>query len=139
MWANAVTSTGCPIPARGVITGLAGLMGDRPGAAPAAIAHGTTIVTNAVVEGKGARTAVVTTRGFRDVLEIARQSRLDLYRLDVPPRPAPLVPRSKTSSSGSIPGPSSTTSTTTRPSCSCTSISTRVPCRSPFATRLAST
>jgi N-methylhydantoinase A len=35
----------------------------------------------------------VTTRGFRDVLEIARQSRQELYRLDVPPRPAPLVPR----------------------------------------------
>jgi N-methylhydantoinase A len=75
-------------PARGVLDGLTAL---APGAA--AIAHGTTIVTNAVVEGKGARTALVTTRGFRDVLEIARQSRLDLYRLDVPPRPAPLVPR----------------------------------------------
>ena len=35
----------------------------------------------------------MTTRGFRDVLEIARQSRQELYRLDVPPRPAPLVPR----------------------------------------------
>ncbi|MBI2468342.1 MAG: hydantoinase/oxoprolinase family protein [Candidatus Rokubacteria bacterium] len=75
-------------PAQGVLQGLLGLAPDA-----AAIAHGTTIVTNAVVEGKGARTALVTTRGFRDVLEIARQSRLDLYRLDIPPRPAPLVPR----------------------------------------------
>ncbi len=75
-------------PAQGVLQGLLGLAPDA-----AAIAHGTTIVTNAVVEGKGARAALVTTRGFRDVLEIARQSRLDLYRLDVPPRPAPLVPR----------------------------------------------
>ena len=75
-------------PARGVLAGLEAL---APGAA--AIAHGTTIVTNAVVEGKRARTALVTTRGFRDVLEIARQSRLDLYRLDRPPRPEPLVPR----------------------------------------------
>ncbi|HEV8673563.1 MAG TPA: hydantoinase/oxoprolinase family protein [Methylomirabilota bacterium] len=75
-------------PARGVLYGLQAL-----GVPAAAIAHGTTIVTNAVVEGKGARAAVVTTRGFRDVLEIARQSRLDLYRLDVPPRPEPLVPR----------------------------------------------
>jgi N-methylhydantoinase A len=75
-------------PARGVLYGLQTL-----GLAPGAIAHGTTIVTNAIVEGKTARTALVTTRGFRDVLEIARQSRDDLYHLDVPPRPAPLVPR----------------------------------------------
>ena len=75
-------------PARGVLEGLTAL---APGAV--AIAHGTTIVTNAIVEGRYARTALVTTRGFRDVLEIARQNRLDLYRLDVPPRPAPLVPR----------------------------------------------
>src|SRR5262249_4959669 len=59
----------------------------------AAVAHGTTIVTNAVVEGRYARTALVTTRGFRDVLEIARQNRRDLYHLDLSPRPEPLVPR----------------------------------------------
>jgi N-methylhydantoinase A/oxoprolinase/acetone carboxylase beta subunit len=75
-------------PARGVLAGLQAL---APGAG--SIAHGTTIVTNAIVEGRHARTALVTTRGFRDVLEIARQSRQELYRLDVPPRPAPLVPR----------------------------------------------
>ncbi len=75
-------------PARGVLAGLGAL---APGAG--SIAHGTTIVTNAIVEGRHARTALVTTRGFRDVLEIARQSRQELYRLDVPPRPAPLVPR----------------------------------------------
>ena len=75
-------------PARGVLAGLQAL---APGAA--SIAHGTTIVTNAIVEGRQARTALVTTRGFRDVLEIARQSRQELYRLDVPPRPPPLVPR----------------------------------------------
>jgi N-methylhydantoinase A len=75
-------------PARGVLYGLQAL-----GPVPEAIAHGTTIVTNAIVEGKVARTALVTTRGFRDVLEVARQSRDELYRLDVPPRAAPLVPR----------------------------------------------
>jgi N-methylhydantoinase A len=75
-------------PARGVLGGLRALAPDA-----ASIAHGTTIVTNAIVEGRHARTALVTTRGFRDVLEIARQSRQDLYRLDVAPRPAPLVPR----------------------------------------------
>ena len=75
-------------PARGVLAGLQSLAPDA-----GSIAHGTTIVTNAIVEGRHARTALVTTRGFRDVLEIARQSRQELYRLDVPPRPAPLVPR----------------------------------------------
>ena len=75
-------------PARGVLAGLQSL---APGAG--SIAHGTTIVTNAIVEGRHARTALVTTRGFRDVLEIARQSRQELYRLDLAPRPAPLVPR----------------------------------------------
>jgi N-methylhydantoinase A len=75
-------------PAHGVLAGLQALAPDV-----GSIAHGTTIVTNAIVEGRQARTALVTTRGFRDVLEIARQSRQDLYRLDVPPRPAPLVPR----------------------------------------------
>ena len=54
-------------PARGVLAGLQSL---APGAR--SIAHGTTIVTNAIVEGRHARTALVTTRGFRDVLEIAR-------------------------------------------------------------------
>jgi N-methylhydantoinase A len=75
-------------PARGVLAGLQALAPDA-----GSIAHGTTIVTNAIVEGRHARTALVTTRGFRDVLEIARQSRRELYRLDIAPRPAPLVPR----------------------------------------------
>jgi N-methylhydantoinase A len=75
-------------PARGVLVGLQALAPDA-----SSIAHGTTIVTNAIVEGRHARTALVTTRGFRDVLEIARQSRQELYRLAVAPRPAPLVPR----------------------------------------------
>jgi N-methylhydantoinase A len=75
-------------PARGVLAGLQALAPDA-----GSIAHGTTIVTNAIVEGRHARAALVTTRGFRDVLEIARQSRQELYRLDIPPRPPPLVPR----------------------------------------------
>jgi N-methylhydantoinase A len=59
----------------------------------ASITHGTTAVTNAMLEGRGARVALVTTRGFRDVLEIGRQQREHLYRLDVPGRTPPLVPR----------------------------------------------
>lgn len=43
--------------------------------------HGTTVATNAILEGRGARTALVTTKGFRDLLEIGRQKRPDLYDL----------------------------------------------------------
>ena len=56
------------------------------------IAHGMTIATNALLERSGARTALVTTAGFRDVIEIARQNRSATYDLAMP-RPAPLVPR----------------------------------------------
>jgi N-methylhydantoinase A len=78
-------------PARGVLAGLAAL--GEAGARPAAIAHGTTIVTNAIVEHQGAVVGLVTTRGFRDVLEIARQSRTHLYDPRLPAKPEPLVPR----------------------------------------------
>lgn len=58
----------------------------------ATVIHGTTVATNTVLEGKGARTALVTTRGFRDVIEIGRQDRPRIYDLDWAP-PPPLVPR----------------------------------------------
>ncbi|MBA3795567.1 MAG: hydantoinase/oxoprolinase family protein, partial [Rubrobacter sp.] len=57
-----------------------------------ALAHGMTVATNALLERRGARTALVTTEGFRDVLEIARQNRASLYDLAMD-RPPPLVPR----------------------------------------------
>ena len=57
-----------------------------------ALAHGMTVATNALLERRGARTALVTTEGFRDVLEIARQNRPSLYDL-TQNRPPPLVPR----------------------------------------------
>ena len=56
------------------------------------VVHGTTLVTNAVIERKGARTALVTTAGFRDVLELGRELRYDLYDLNIE-MPEPLVPR----------------------------------------------
>ncbi|MGI8860064.1 MAG: hydantoinase/oxoprolinase family protein [Rubrobacteraceae bacterium] len=58
----------------------------------AAFAHGMTVATNALLERRGARTAIVTTEGFRDVLEIARQNRPSLYDLAID-RPPALVPR----------------------------------------------
>jgi N-methylhydantoinase A len=54
-------------------------------------AHGMTVGTNALLEERGARTALVTTAGFADLLEIGRQDRPHLYRLCTP-KPAPLVP-----------------------------------------------
>ena len=58
----------------------------------AAFAHGSTVATNALLERRGARTALVTTEGFRDLIEIARQQRPALYDL-ARDRPPPLVPR----------------------------------------------
>ena len=55
------------------------------------IVHGCTVATNAVLEGKGAITALITTHGFADVIEIGRQNRQELYSLKVS-RPEPLVP-----------------------------------------------
>src|SRR6185312_9104859 len=55
-------------------------------------AHGTTAATNALLEGRGARTVLVTTAGFEDVVELGRQNRADLYRLCAA-HPAPLVDR----------------------------------------------
>src|SRR3954454_22176364 len=54
-------------------------------------AHGTPAATNALLEGKGAKTVFVATEGFEDIVELARQARADLSRLCVA-RPAPLVP-----------------------------------------------
>ncbi|MCP4315381.1 MAG: hydantoinase/oxoprolinase family protein [Hyphomicrobiales bacterium] len=57
--------------------------------------HGTTLATNAIVEGNLAPVALVTTEGFRDTIEIGRQNRSELYRLHVPPRLPPLVPEER--------------------------------------------
>jgi N-methylhydantoinase A len=57
-----------------------GVSGVEAGALDA-LAHGMTVATNALLERRGARTALVTTEGFRDVLEIARQNRPSLYDL----------------------------------------------------------
>ncbi len=58
----------------------------------AQVIHGTTLVINAIIERKGTRTALLTTAGFRDSVEIGREARFDLYDLDLE-LPEPLVPR----------------------------------------------
>ncbi|PID86609.1 MAG: 5-oxoprolinase [Chloroflexi bacterium] len=56
------------------------------------VIHGTTVATNALLQRRGVRTALITTKGFADVLAIGRQNRPDLYAL-VPQKPAPLIPK----------------------------------------------
>jgi N-methylhydantoinase A len=80
--------------AHGVMEGLRVALSDHGvGAADVGwLAHATTVVTNALLEGKGARMALITTRGCRDVLELRRSARASLYDL-FQDAPAILVPR----------------------------------------------
>jgi N-methylhydantoinase A len=75
-------------PARAVLQGLRHL---HPSLANVNVVHGSTVATNALLERKGARTVLITTKGFEDVLEIGRQTRPDLYDPFVTKFP-PLVP-----------------------------------------------
>jgi len=81
-------------PERAVIDAIRAVLHDA-GLAPgnlAIVIHGTTLATNAIIERKGARTALVTTEGFRDTIEIRHENRFEQYdvNIDLPP---PLVPR----------------------------------------------
>lgn len=80
--------------AQGVFEGLDALRGTVPGIAAQLrrFVHGTTLATNALIERRGANTALVVTRGFRDLLELGRESRYDIYDIEIEV-PAPLVPR----------------------------------------------
>ena len=73
---------------------LAGLEIITPGGLSALqqVSHGSTVATNAILERKGAKTALITTQGFRDLLFIGRQNRPQLYALQ-PQLPPPLIPR----------------------------------------------
>ena len=81
-------------PERAVLDGLARLLDDAGRTADAVdlVVHGTTLATNAVIERKGAKTALVATEGFRDTLEIADEGRFDQYDVFIE-KPRPLVPR----------------------------------------------
>ena len=79
---------------QGILDGLDAVLREA-GIAPSDVGdvvHATTVATNAVLEGKGAKTGLVTTAGFRDVLEMRRIRVPDMYNLDYR-KPAPLVPR----------------------------------------------
>jgi len=81
-------------PEQGVLEGVRTILAAAK-IAPADIGiviHGTTLATNAIIERKGARTALITTQGFRDVIAMGNESRYDQYDLNIT-LPEPLVPR----------------------------------------------
>ena len=81
-------------PEQAILDGIAIVMADA-GITPAdldIVIHGTTLATNALIERRGARTAFVTTEGFRDVIEMRTESRFEQYDLNLR-LPTPLVPR----------------------------------------------
>ncbi|MGD8256241.1 MAG: hydantoinase/oxoprolinase family protein [Desulfobacterales bacterium] len=81
-------------PSDAVEQGIRDLLERTPGFMPkiSEVIHGTTLVINAIIERKGAKTGLITTRGFRDVLELGRELRYDAYDIFAE-YPLPLVPR----------------------------------------------
>ncbi|NDA09134.1 MAG: hydantoinase/oxoprolinase family protein, partial [Alphaproteobacteria bacterium] len=81
-------------PSRAIIEGFEELLEkvSLDGSAVTRFAHGTTVATNALLQRKGGRLALVTTSGFRDLLEIGRQVRPKVYDLQID-APPPLIPR----------------------------------------------
>jgi N-methylhydantoinase A len=88
------TLTTYPDPTIGILQGVEEVMHNhqKKMSDVQSIVHGTTLVTNAVIERKGAKTAFITTKGFEDVLEIGREMRYDIYDLFLT-MPKPLVPQ----------------------------------------------
>jgi len=81
-------------PAQSVLSGVPRLL-EKATVAPeeiTAVVHGTTLITNAIIERRGAKTAMLVTEGFGDMLDIARERRYDMYDLTIT-YPVPLVPR----------------------------------------------
>src|SRR6185437_4853315 len=92
-WTAKILTTAAA-PERGVLEAIEAVLASaaiRP-AEVALVIHGTTLATNALIERKGARTALITTEGFRDTIEIRHENRFEQYdiNIDLPP---PLVPR----------------------------------------------
>ncbi len=88
------TLTTYPDPTLGILNGVNELLIQHGKSVSdvATLVHGTTLVTNAVIERKGAKTALLTTKGFEDVLAIGREMRYDIYDVFIT-MPKPLVPK----------------------------------------------
>jgi len=89
--------TTAPDPSEGVLSGILGLC-SREGVIPPQVDylfHGTTVATNAMLEHKGARTGMITTSGYRDIIHIGRHQRPQNYSImqDIPWQTRPLVRR----------------------------------------------
>ncbi|HTV87523.1 MAG TPA: hydantoinase/oxoprolinase N-terminal domain-containing protein, partial [Stellaceae bacterium] len=92
-WSRKVLTTP-EAPEAGVLAGIDAILGEA-GVAPPSLSiviHGTTLATNAIIERKGARTALLVTQGFRDAVEMAYENRFEQYDIFMD-KPAPLVPR----------------------------------------------
>lgn len=92
-WTTKVLTTQAA-PEQGVMQGVRAILAEA-GLAPSDLSiviHGTTLATNALIERKGAKTALITTEGFRDVLALGNEARFDQYDLQIV-LPEPLVPR----------------------------------------------
>ena len=89
----AKTLTTISDPSIGTLNAVRSILDDIGPVKAATLIHATTLVTNGILERKGARVGLITTAGFRDVLEIGREPRYDLFDLNLD-KPAPLVPRS---------------------------------------------
>ena len=81
-------------PARGVMQGITEVLteGEQTAAEVTSVLHGTTLATNALIERRGAKTALFTTHGHRDAVEMALENRFEQYDINID-RPKPLVPR----------------------------------------------
>lgn len=90
--AKVLTTHGAP--ERGFLDGMSKVLTEAGVSAAdlELVVHGTTLATNAIIERRGAKTALLTTNGFRDVIEIADEGRYDQYDLKIS-KPIPLVPR----------------------------------------------
>lgn len=93
---SAKVLTNYTAPEQGIVDGIR-LVAQKSGISFAeidTIIHGTTLATNALIERRGAHTALITTKGFRDVIEMRTENRFEQYDLDIV-LPAPLVPRNE--------------------------------------------
>lgn len=90
--ATAKILTTYPDPSDGVAEGIRELLSDWPRTAVAEVVHGTTLVSNSLIERRGSVIALLTTKGFRDVLTSGKEQRYDMYDLFIQ-MPEPLVPR----------------------------------------------
>lgn len=80
-------------PEKAILRGMESLgFGDEQARSALAIVHGSTVATNAALEGKFARTVYISNRGFKDVLSLGRQTRPSLYALEFPEQPDPVPP-----------------------------------------------